>query len=104
MQFHMADVYCGGLAKEGVTETKGKRREKKGGEGQEGSTFYLGCDVTARRYRWEVDSGNVCDCHGNRCIGPCCLWVQRLSTKLGSDINPEVTQAANTPAEALYWT
>lgn len=100
----MAEVYYGEGVGEGGYGDKEEKREEKRGEGQEGSTFYLGCDVTARRYRWEVDSGNVCDCHGNRCIGPCCLWVQRLSTKLGSDINPEVTQAANTPAEAPYWT
>jgi hypothetical protein len=62
-----------GGGEKGVTETKGKRERKKGGEGQEGSAFYFGCDVSAPRQSWEVNSGNVCDCHGNRCVCPCRL-------------------------------
>ena len=29
-----------------MTETNGKREKRKRGKGQEGSAFYLGCDVT----------------------------------------------------------
>ena len=38
----------GGQGEKGAPETKGEKREKRG-EGQEGSAFYLGCDVTAHR-------------------------------------------------------
>lgn len=71
MQFHVAEVYWGGL---GWTETKGEKRERRA-KGQEGSTFYLGSQVRVGNGLWE------CDCHGNRCACLCSLWV----TSLGSE-------------------
>lgn len=49
VQFHMRKVYCEGRGQKGARETKGERREKEEGGGQEGSVFYLGCDLITRR-------------------------------------------------------
>ena len=89
IQFYMAEVYYGEGVGEGGYGDKEEKREEKRGEGQEGSTFYLCCDVTT--HRWEVDSGNVCDCRGNRCSCPViygwCHCVWRRSAKPVPDNN-----------------
>jgi hypothetical protein len=65
---------------EGGTRGDGEGGRKES-EGQAGSAFYLGCDITTgksgRLTRWTL--GMYRDCHDNRCLGPFYPWVMSLS-------------------------